>query len=157
LYYDQIGLLRPSGRTFSGYRFYGSRDRRRLERICHYRQAGLLLKEIAAVLSCGQKPGAKILEKRLRETTGEILELKNRQRLLAHMLSRIAAGVAPAAIDKEMWVEMLRAAGMDEAAMYRWHAEFERRAPEGHQEFLFSLGLPPKEVARIRELSVAER
>ena len=48
---------------------------------------------------------------------------------------------------------MLRAAGMDQNAMNRWHTEFERRAPEGHHEFLVSLGIPQDEVARIRQWS----
>jgi hypothetical protein len=35
--------------------------------------------------------------------------------------------------------------------------EFERRAPDGHQEFLLSLGIPAGEVARIRGWSRGER
>jgi hypothetical protein len=34
--------------------------------------------------------------------------------------------------------------------------EFERRAPEGHREFLLSLGIPACEVARIRSWSRGE-
>jgi len=56
-------------------------------------------------------------------------------------------------VNKNLWVEMLRAAGMSQAAMHRWHTEFERRAPEGHNEFLLSLGIPADEVAKIRRLS----
>jgi hypothetical protein len=52
-----------------------------------------------------------------------------------------------------LWVEMLRTAGMDQNAMNRWHAEFESRAPDGHNEFLLSLGIADDEVARIRRLS----
>jgi HAE1 family hydrophobic/amphiphilic exporter-1 len=29
-------------------------------------------------------------------------------------------------------------AGMDQSAMKKWHTEFERRAPESHNEFLLS-------------------
>jgi hypothetical protein len=68
------------------------------------------------------------------------------------MLRRVASGKRPSSVDKKLWVEMLRAAGMDQNAMNRWHAEFERRAPEGHQQFLLSLGIPPDEAARIRSL-----
>ncbi len=68
------------------------------------------------------------------------------------MLRKVASGKRPRCVDKEMWVEMLKAAGMDQAAMNRWHMEFERRAPEGHQEFLLSLGIPSEETARIRRL-----
>ena len=153
LYYDRIGLLPPSGRTHSAYRYYTEKARRRLERICRFRQAGLTLEEIRAVLSSGGKPGAKLLEKRMRETAESILDLRNKQRLLAGMLSRIAAGDRSPAVDKQLWVEMLRAAGMDDRAMALWHAEFERRTPKGHHEFLVSLGIPQNEVQRIREWS----
>jgi hypothetical protein len=81
------------------------------------------------------------------------VELKNQQRLLAGILRHAAYGKRPACVDKKLWVEMLRSAGMNQADMHRWHTEFERRAPEGHDEFLLSLGIPADEVARIRRLS----
>ena len=156
LYYDRSGLLRPSGRTGSGYRFYTQADQRRLERIRYFREAGLTLKEIRAVLTSGGKPGTKLLEKRMRETAEQIVGLKNQQRLLAGMLRQVATGRLPASVDKKLWVAMLRAAGMDQSAMERWHTEFERRAPDGHNAFLLSLGIPPVEAARIRRLSRGE-
>ncbi len=153
LYYDKVGLLRPSGRTGSGYRYYLDADLGRLERIRHFRQAGLTLKEIRSVLASGGKPGTKLLEKRMRETAENIVGLKDQQRLLAGMLRQVASGKRPVSVDKKLWVEMLRAAGMNQNAMKRWHTEFERRAPGGHQEFLLSLGIPAEEVARIRRFS----
>ena len=99
LYYDRIGLLRPTGRTVSGYRYYTDADRTRLERVRHFREAGLTLKEIRAVLSSGGKPGTKLLEKRLRETADSIVGLKNQQRMLAGMLRRVAAGKQLATVD----------------------------------------------------------
>ena len=156
LYYDRVGLLRPSGRTGSGYRYYTDTDLGRLERIRHFRAAGLTLKEIRAVLCSGGKPGTKLLEKRMRETAGNIVSLKNQQRILAGMLRQVASGKRPPTVDKELWVNMLEAAGMDENAMHRWHTEFERRAPDGHEEFLLSLGIPADEVVQIRRLSRGE-
>jgi DNA-binding transcriptional MerR regulator len=153
LYYDRLGLLPPSGRTGSGYRTYTDKDHRRLERICHFREAGLTLKDIRRVLSSGGKPGSKLLQKRMSETAANIRSLRSQQRLLAGMLSRMASGSPPPAVDKRLWVEMLRAAGMDQNAMNRWHTEFELRAPEGHNEFLVSLGIPADEVLRIRRWS----
>jgi len=156
LYYDRIGLLAPSGRTGSGYRCYSEKDSRRLERICRFREAGLTLKDILAVLSSGGKPGARLLDQRMRETAENIVDLKNQQRLLAGMFSRIASGKYPTPVDKDLWVEMLQAAGMNQKARKRWHAEFERRAPRAHDEFLLSLGIPQDEVARIRRWSRGE-
>ena len=148
-----MGLLKPSGRTGSGYRYYTDAARGSLERIRYFREAGLTLKEIRTVLSSGGKPGTKLLEERMRQTAEKIVSLKNQQRLLAGMLRQVASGKRPASVDKKLWVEMLRAAGMDENAMKRWHTEFERRAPEGHNDFLQSLGIPTDEVARVRGLS----
>jgi MerR family transcriptional regulator, thiopeptide resistance regulator len=124
-----------------------------LKRIGHFREAGLSPKEIRSVLSSGGKPGTQLLEKRLRMTAENIVGLKNQQRLLAGMLRKVASGKRPSSVDKEMWIETLRAPGMDQNAMNRWPTEFERRAPDGHQEFLLSLGIPPEEAARIRRLS----
>jgi hypothetical protein len=76
--------------------------------------------------------------------------------MLAGMLRRVAAGKQLATVDAALWVAMLEAGGMDDAAKKRWHMEFERRAPEGHQEFLLSLGIPAGEVARIRSWSRGE-
>jgi len=153
LYYDRTGLLSPSGRTASGYRCYSENDRERLDRICTYRRAGLCLADIRAVLSSSGEPCAEVLEGRLRSMGDQILDLKNKQRLLASMLKGMASGGCPPAVDKAMWVDMLRAAGLDERAMNRWHAEFEIRAPEAHHEFLLSLGIPEKEAFEIREWS----
>jgi len=151
LYYDRIGLLEPSGRTGAGYRYYTEKDYRRLDRIRHFRKAGLTLKDIHGVLLSGGKPGVKLLEDRIRETAATIVDLKNQQRVLAGMIGRIASGSLP--VDKKLWVEMLEAAGMDKGARKRWHSEFERRAPEAHDEFLLSLGIPREEVAKIRRWS----
>ena len=148
LYYDRIGLLRSSGRTASGYRCYSERDYRRLRRICRFREAGLSLEDIRDVLQSGGRPCVKLLEKRMQETAASIADLQKQQGFLAGMLSRIAKTSAP--VDVHLWVEMLEAAGLDREGRKRWHSEFERRAPDAHNEFLFSLGLTNEEVKRIR-------
>ena len=156
LYYDRIGLLPPSGRTGSGYRYYSKSDYRRLQRIRQFREAGLTLKEIRGVLLSGGKPGAKLLDKRMRETAGMIVDLKNQQRALAGMFSRIVSRRTSGPVDVGLWVEMLEKAGMGPKARKLWHTEFERRAPDAHNEFLLSLGIPPDEVGKIRRWSRSE-
>jgi hypothetical protein len=37
--------------------------------------------------------------------------------------------------------------------MHRWHSEFERSAPDEHQEFLEFLHIPEPEIKTIREQS----
>jgi DNA-binding transcriptional MerR regulator len=150
LYYDRIGLLSPERRTLAGYRLYTEADYQRLQRICHFRQAGLALEDIRTVLALEGKPPEALLERRLQEISNEILALKTKQSLLSSILKNLAADGCPPTVDKAMWIEMLRAAGMDDKAMERWHTEFEQRAPQAHQEFLLSLGIPEKEVQQIR-------
>jgi DNA-binding transcriptional MerR regulator len=49
-HYDEIGLLRPSGRTASGYRTYAPADLDRLQRVLCYRELGFGLDDIMAIL-----------------------------------------------------------------------------------------------------------
>ena len=153
LYYDRIGLLSPSGRSESAYRLYSPADTERLETICTYRQAGLTMEDIAALLETAGNDTSAVLERRLRALGEEIRTLQTKQRLLARMLRITATGGPQAGVDKETWVAMLRAAGMDQDAMQRWHTEFERRAPEAHHRFLISLGIGENEALLIRRLS----
>ena len=59
LYYDSIGLLKPSHRRPSDYRQYSEADVVRLDQICTYRRAGLQLEEIRAILD---SPGSRVTE-----------------------------------------------------------------------------------------------
>jgi MerR family transcriptional regulator, thiopeptide resistance regulator len=49
-YYDEIGLLSPSGRTETGYRLYATEDIIRLQQIVSLRQIGFSLEEIRECL-----------------------------------------------------------------------------------------------------------
>ncbi|GFO63114.1 MerR family transcriptional regulator [Geomonas paludis] len=151
IYYDQIGLLRPSGRTQADYRLYTDKDLARLERICFFREAGLSLSEIACVLE--KSDDGSVLERRLREIDREIAALRSQQRLIAGVLSKAAAGLDASGLDKELWLSLQKVCGLDEAALKRWHMEFEKRAPGAHHDFLLSLGLGEKEVIQVRMLT----
>ncbi len=67
------------------------------------------------------------------------------------MLAQMGDHEKLSAIDKNLWTDMLRVAGLDDRAMAIWHQEFEKRAPEAHMEFLLSLGLSEAEALRIRQ------
>ncbi len=56
----------------------------------------------------------------------------------------------------EEWVEMFRAIGLTEPDMEKWHAEFERRHPDGHQGFLEWLQMPAERIAGVRRKSAEE-
>jgi len=155
LYYDQIGLLTPSGRTEAGYRLYSPHDRDRLAAICRFRQAGLTIEDIRRVLSMEEDATGVVLQRRMRVLEEEISSLRTQQHLLGKMMQLRSLDELPVKIDKQAWIEMLGAAGMDETSMRRWHIEFEHRAPEAHHEFLLALGISEDEALLIRNKSVA--
>lgn len=153
LYYDKIGLLSPSGRSASGYRMYADTDSDRLETICRYRKVGLSLEQIHTLLDSRKGEAAAILEARLDQLNAELEGLREQQRIIVRLLADPRKLRGTRAIGKDGWVAILRASGLDDAAMHRWHIEFERQAPQAHQDFLESLGLPKTEIARIRAWS----
>jgi hypothetical protein len=57
-------------------------------------------------------------------------------------------------ITKQKWVAIMKACGLSDEQMHRWHAEFERSAPEEHEEFLKFLHIPAAEIKSIREQSL---
>lgn len=150
LYYDQIGLLQPSARSAANYRLYDEEDVERLELICLYRKVGLSTEEIAGVLAADESRLRDALSSRLRALDEEIAAAREQQALVASLLRNEDVLEQPGPLTKRRWVEILRASGMDDEDMHRWHVEFERRSPEGHREFLVRLGIPGREVARIR-------
>lgn len=152
LYYDHLGLLRPSGRTQADYRLYTEDDLARLERICFFREAGLSLSEIALLLESDSNDSS-ILERRLRHIGREVAQLKSQQRVIAGMLKTAAAGLDASGLDKALWVSLQKACGLDETALKHWHSEFERRAPGAHHDFLLGLGLGEKEAIQVRMLT----
>jgi DNA-binding transcriptional MerR regulator len=153
LYYDRIGLLRPDYRTAAGYRLYNAGDRRRLELICRFRSAGLSLARIERLLEHPQPTRAALaaaLRGRLTALNREMAALRRQQQVVVNLLQQAGSTKRSRLMDKARWVALLRAAGMDEAEMRRWHQAFERQSPEAHQDFLESLGLPDAEIRRIR-------
>lgn len=53
-------------------------------------------------------------------------------------------------MNKTIWVEMFRKAGMSDDSMKAWHKEFEQRLPQEHHRFLLSLGISEEEAHQIR-------
>ncbi len=154
LYYDRIGLLKPSGRTPSNYRVYSQNDARRLEKICLLRQTGLDLKAVADTLAASEGAVAEILEQQVDVLNRRIQSLRRQQHLIVKLLKELKADAMPLRVmDKQSWVQLLRSAGMDEKAMGDWHQAFEQLSPEAHQHFLESLGIPAEEVKVIRRWS----
>ena len=150
LYYDSIGLLRPTAGGGGEYRRYNEADAARLAKICTYRKAGVPLKDIARLLDGPESALGAVLEERLEALNEEILALRQQQRLVAALLSR--PDLPDGVMDKATWTALLAASGFSEADMRSWHEQFERRAPETHHRFLRFLGIPEEEIATIRVL-----
>ena len=153
LYYESIGLLKPAARSGSNYRGYGPRDVDRLKQICTYRDAGLKLQDIRAILDRPERGAAAVLKRRMIELNAEIEKLRGHQRAILQLLQNSNAFGRTKVISKEKWVSIMKASGFTEADMHRWHAEFERSAPQEHQEFLEFLHIPAPEIATIRDWS----
>lgn len=153
LYYDRIGLLSPTGRTGAGYRVYSERNCALMEEIARLRNAGVPLREIRKLVGGGASRRAEILRLRLNAINEEIGRLRSQQNFILTLLDNKALTGSTRTMTKEKWIACLRKAGLDEAGMDRWHAEFEASAPEAHQEFLESLNLPEAEIRLIREYS----
>jgi DNA-binding transcriptional MerR regulator len=89
-HYDRLGLLKPSGRTASGYRLYGERDFARLQQIVTLKFIGLSLKQIKDVLdrdsfdlSTALRLQREILDERRRRLEMAIVAIEKAERLLA--------------------------------------------------------------------------
>jgi DNA-binding transcriptional MerR regulator len=150
LYYDRIGLLRPSARSAAGYRRYGAADEERLQKICTFRRAGMTLEEIGRILDAPKGRVADALRRRLEELDGEMDALRQQQRVIARLLKSGRVPAGPAAMDKATWGSLLAASGFSEDDMNRWHVELERSSPAEHGQFLGFLGIPEDEAAAIR-------
>jgi DNA-binding transcriptional MerR regulator len=159
LYYESIHLIPPPQRSGSNYRYYSEADAQRLLQIRSYRDAGLTIDDIRAILSTNAKhTGSKasgVLKRRLLELDAEIATLRDHQRAILQLLQSKALGRAKM-ISKEKWVSIMKACGFTEEQMMRWHAEFERSAPAEHQEFLEFLHIPADEIDNIRKHSRAD-
>lgn len=156
LYYDRIGLLRPDYRTSVGYRLYNADDRRRLADICRFRTAGLTLQQIEQLLDTRTRPRSALnraLHQRLTALNREIAALRRQQQVVVDLLGPQRGARRTRIMDKSRWVALLRATGMDDAEMWRWHEAFEAQSPEAHRDFLESLGLPAREIRSIRSRS----
>jgi DNA-binding transcriptional MerR regulator len=157
LNYERLGLI-AAARTEAGYRLYDAQAVAHVEQIRAYRATGIGLDAIATLLQGGDQ--ATLIERRLHDIHREIAQLREQQGVLLQLLRAGAATgvslglvVGEPAMNKERWTSMLRAAGLDDSAMERWHALFEHQSPQAHEDFLRSLGLLTDEIERIRRWS----
>ena len=113
-HYDAIGLLAPSARTDAGYRLYEQADLERLQEILFFRELGIPLDDIAALLSGGA------LDRRA------ALELQ--REMLARKAERLHAMVA--SIDEALAAKM-KGLQMDKDEMFEVFGDFDPTEYEG--------------------------
>jgi DNA-binding transcriptional MerR regulator len=153
LYYESQGLLRKPPRTTGNYRAYTEQDLERVQHIGVLRKVGLSVADIRVLLNRPGGGAAAVLERRLVAIDAEIEALRDHQRAILRLLQRSRRFGREQMITKDKWVSIMRAAGFKEADMDRWHEEFEKNAPQEHQEFLEFLHIGSEEIAKIREWS----
>lgn len=153
LYYESCGLLKPALRSEARYRLYGEREIRVLEQIRLYRSVGLSVRDIRELLAAPGTNAAALLQRRLRELEEEIRQRRQHQTAILRLLRNQNTLRRIKNMTKDKWVAIMRAAGFKEEDMHRWHREFERAAPEDHQEFLQYLHIPAEEIRSIRDWS----
>jgi len=153
IYYDNIGILTPSGRSESNYRLYSDNDLKKMDRMMLFRSAGLSLDSIPSLLDKKGDDLNSSLEHRLSSINNEIQGLRNQQKVILNILENESAVMGTRVITKETWVSLLKAAGLDEDGMKNWHVEFEKTSPEAHQDFLESIGIEKDEIKTIRDWS----
>jgi DNA-binding transcriptional MerR regulator len=102
-HYDDIGLLRPTGRTAGGYRVYGEDDLERLHEILVYRELDLPLDGIRAVMSASGLDRAAVLHGQLRQLIGQKRRL---ERVIAAVEKAIRAEETGMNLTKEEMFEV---------------------------------------------------
>ncbi|MDR4982299.1 MerR family transcriptional regulator [Bacillus cereus] len=81
-YYDQIDLLKPSGKTNGGHRLYSERDVVRLQQILFLKEMGFSLKEITNMLITDELNLKVSLEKQLKFVQEEQKKFNRMERIL---------------------------------------------------------------------------
>ena len=106
---------------------------------------GLSLADIRSVIGAASSHAAAVLERRLLELDREIEALRDHQRAILRLLGHKSFR-RNQMITKDKWVAIMKGCGFTEAQMHAWHVEFERSAPDEHQEFLEFLHIPADEI-----------
>jgi len=107
-HYDEIGLLKPSGRTAAGHRLYGEAEVRRLHQIASLRHLGLALDKVRA---CLDRPGYSLertLELQIERIEEEIGQRERLRDLIVRLRARLesAEGVSVDDLTRTIGVTM---------------------------------------------------
>lgn len=116
-HYDEIGLVRPSGRSTAGYRLYDETDLERLQTVLFYRELGFGLEDIRRIISDpGYDRGTALREQR------DLLEAES------HRLRRMRSAIDEAIAAHE------RGQTMTDEAMFEVFGEDQRALRQEAEE-----------------------
>jgi len=132
---------------------YSDNDLKKMDRIMLFRSAGLSLEAISLLLDSKGGNLNLAFEHRLSAINQEIQGLRNQQKVILKLLENETPARNSRVLTKEIWVSILKGAGLDEAGMKNWHIEFEKTSPAAHQDFLESIGIEQGEIEMIRHWS----
>ncbi|RZJ15851.1 MAG: MerR family transcriptional regulator [Acidovorax sp.] len=103
-HYDEIGLLKPSGRSDAGYRLYSQGDVQRLHGIQTMRQMGLALSDIGELLAGEGMAPERIIGQQIRALDQQISQASELRGRLTMLRDGLMAGAEP---DMGNWLEAL--------------------------------------------------
>jgi len=153
LYYEREGLLKPASRSDNGYRWYGKDEIERLSSIMAYRSYGVPVAKLSNLVDRNDDVTQEhILREQFNALEVEIQKLRQQQKAIVSLLQQSNLLEEPM-VTKERWVEIMRAAGLNDQDMQSWHQQFEKMEPDAHQEFLESLNIDNDEITKIRAWS----
>lgn len=140
-HWDVIGLVQPSGRTWSGYRLYSAEDIARIHRVLVYRELGLSLADIARVLDDPATDAREHLRSQRAQLVERITRLQDMVGAVDRMLDSFRSGILlspeqQAEIFGDQWrSEWVEEAGQRWGDSPQWAQYAERAAHRSEQDW----------------------
>lgn len=147
-HWDAIGLVRPSARTDGGYRLYTAADLTRLHRVLVYRELGVPLTEIAALLDAPSADATDSLRRQRDHLRDRIAELEQMGAALDRMIEARQSGILLSAEEQVAmfgrhwqpeWVGQARERWGDTAQWAQYAERAAERTPEQWQQIADSV------------------
>lgn len=150
LYYDKIGLLKPTERKSNKYRLYDETQIKKLEKIIMYRESGVSLEDIQKLLdnSCTNDISS-ILISRLENIQEEIKLLKKQELLIIDVLKNQIIYDEKTDFTPALWSELLTRLGYNAENTLEWHKNFEKEDSLSHRKFLKSLKMTDMDIENL--------
>ncbi|MGW6422060.1 MerR family transcriptional regulator [Nocardia sp. NPDC055053] len=99
-HWDAVGLVHPSGRTAAGYRLYTAADLARAQRVIVYRELGVALDEIGALLDAPAADAMATLRRQREALHAKTLRLQRMTAAMDRMIEARESGILLSAQDQ---------------------------------------------------------